>query len=208
MKLKVCGMREPNNAKDLVTKVQPDWMGLIFYPPSPRFVLPTHAEGIRDLSVKKVGVFVNADLDTIKENIDLFGLETLQLHGGEDANTVKRIKEETQLEIFKVFSVGASFSWGNLSEYLPYVDYFLFDTFTKDYGGSGKVFDWGILKDYPYEKPFLLSGGIDISMINEIKNLKQTVSQLAGVDINSRFETTPGIKDVEKVGRFWERLDE
>jgi phosphoribosylanthranilate isomerase len=202
MKLKVCGMREPDNIRQLVGQIQPDWMGLIFHPASPRYVDSIAAEQIREIKVSKVGVFVNAVVSEIEEKIQDFGLSTLQLHGGETVDIVSEIKEKTGLEIFKVFSVDEHIRWDSMEAFLPYVDYFLFDTFTKSYGGSGKTFNWQLLQDYPFDKPFLLSGGINIDHIDAILNLKSSVSQMAGVDINSKFEIKPGLKDVNIISEF------
>jgi phosphoribosylanthranilate isomerase len=202
MKIKVCGMREPDNIRQLVDQIQPDWMGLIFHPASPRYVDSIAAEQIREIKVSKVGVFVNAVVSEIEEKIQDFGLSTLQLHGGETVDIVSEIKEKTGLEIFKVFSVDEHIRWDSMEAFLPYVDYFLFDTFTKSYGGSGKTFNWQLLQDYPFDKPFLLSGGINIDHIDAILNLKSSVSQMAGVDINSKFEIKPGLKDVNIISEF------
>jgi phosphoribosylanthranilate isomerase len=206
MKLKVCGMREPDNIRQLVGQIQPDWMGLIFHPASPRYVDSIAAEQIREIKVSKVGVFVNAVVSEIEEKIQDFGLSTLQLHGGETVDIVSEIKEKTGLEIFKVFSVDEHIQWDSMEAFLPYVDYFLFDTFTKSYGGSGKTFNWQLLQDYPFDKPFLLSGGINIDHIDAILNLKSSVSQMVGVDINSKFEIKPGLKDVSLITEFKNKI--
>ena len=202
MKLKVCGMRESANVKSLVESIQPDWMGLIFYPASPRFVDDIQADWIRETVIKKVGVFVDASFSEIAEKIQKFGLSTLQLHGEESIEEVKKLKDKTGLEIFKVFSIGQNIDWSILEAYLPHVDYFLFDTFTNAYGGSGKTFNWQILLDYPFDKPFLLSGGLSIVHAEAILELQSKIPQLAGVDINSKFEIEPGLKDIDLVSEF------
>jgi len=206
MKLKVCGMRSEENIKGLISQINPDWMGLIFYAKSPRFVSKDFADSIKDLTISKVGVFVNANLDEIKNAISLFGLHTVQLHGEESVDFTKSVKKETGLEIFKVFSVKENVDWSELEGYLPYVDYFLFDTFTKGYGGSGKTFDWEILKSYPFEKPFLLSGGLSLENIKDIQKLYSEIPQLVGLDINSKFEIEEGLKDLGRISEFWEKL--
>ena len=139
-------MRIPENIMELVDQIQPDWMGLIFHPTSPRFVDSMHSDFIKGLKVRKAGVFVNAEIPVILEKIESFGLTTLQLHGEETVEKVKEIKEKTGLEIFKVFSVDESIQWDLLKGYMPLVDFFLFDTFTNSYGGSGKTFNWQLLK--------------------------------------------------------------
>ena len=195
-------MRESANVNNLLDQVQPDWMGLIFYPASPRFVDDIQADWIRETAINKVGVFVDAPLSEIVEKIQKFGLSTVQLHGEESAELAKGIKGKTGLEIFKVFSIDQKINWNKLEEYLPHVDYFLFDTFTHAYGGSGKTFDWQILLDYPFDKPFLLSGGLNIGHVEAIKDLKSKIPQLSGLDINSKFEIEPGLKDLDLVKKF------
>lgn len=195
-------MRELANVNDLLDQVQPDWMGLIFYPASPRFVDDIQADWIRETTVKKVGVFVDAAFSEIVEKTQKFGLTTVQLHGDESADEVNKIKEKTGLEVFKVFSIDQKINWNKLEEYLPHVDYFLFDTFTNAYGGSGKTFNWEILLDYPFDKPFLLSGGLNIGHVEAIKDMKSKVPRLAGVDINSKFEIEPGLKEIELITEF------
>ena len=195
-------MRESANVKSLVESIQPDWMGLIFYPASPRFVYDIQADWIRETDIKKVGVFVDASFSEIAEKIQKFGLSTLQLHGEESVDEVEKLKDKTGLEIFKVFSIGQNIDWSILEAYLPHVDYFLFDTFTNAYGGSGKTFNWQILLDYPFDKPFLLSGGLAIVHAEAILELQSKIPQLAGVDINSKFEIEPGLKDIDLVSEF------
>lgn len=206
MKLKVCGMRSEENIKSLITQIRPDWMGLIFYAKSPRFVSEDFADSIKGLAIPKVGVFVNANLNEIKNAISVFDLQTIQLHGEESVDFTKSVKEETGLEVFKVFSVKEDVDWKELENYLPFVDYFLFDTFTKEYGGSGKTFDWQILRSYPFDKPFLLSGGLSLENIKDIQKLKSEIPQLAGLDINSKFEIEAGLKDIGKIREFWEKV--
>lgn len=195
-------MRESSNVKSLVETIQPDWMGLIFYQASPRYVDDIQADWIRETEIRKVGVFVDAPASDIYDKIQKFGLDTLQLHGKESVDEVKRLKEKTRLEIFKVFSIDQNINWIKLEAYLPHVDYFLFDTFTNAYGGSGKTFNWEILLYYPFDKPFLLSGGLDVGHVEAIKDLKSKIPQLAGVDINSKFEIEPGLKDIDLVRKF------
>ena len=207
MKLKVCGMRDPENIRHLVTEIQSDWMGLIFHPASPRFVDHIIADQIKEIKVRKVGVFVNAAISEIQEKIQDFGLSTLQLHGGETVHEVREIKGKTGLEIFKVFSVDDKIQWTSMEPYLPFVDYFLFDTFTKSYGGSGKTFNWDLLQDYPFDKPFLLSGGINIEHIDSILMLKSIVPQMAGLDINSKFEIEPGFKNLTLIKEFKKEIE-
>lgn len=202
MKLKVCGMRDPDNIRDLVEVVQADWMGLIFYPLSPRFVENTQAESIRVVPVNKVGVFVNASLEEILERVQLFGLESIQLHGDESPEFAKVLKERTGKSVWKVFLIGEEIDWGKLRPYQNIVDCFLFDTFSKRHGGSGTTFNWELLMDYPFLTPFLLSGGLAIEHANAIKHIQSKIPQMHGIDINSRFETKPGEKDIPLIREF------
>lgn len=202
MKLKVCGMRDLDNCQRLIAEVQPDWMGIILYPPSPRYVPQHMAANIHGLMVEKVGVFVNESLENIEKSIADFGLSALQFHGAEAPEFVENVKNETGLEILKVISVKDKINWTLLEEYLPCTDYFLFDTYTKQHGGSGKQFNWNLLEDYPFEIPFLLSGGIGPDDASTLKQVKSKLPKMAGVDINSGFELSPGLKEIEKINEF------
>lgn len=206
MKLKVCGMRNPQNIMNLEQQVQPDWMGLIFYPGSSRFVQNDEAF-YKHIGLKKVGVFVDASFEMIQEKANSFGLGVIQLHGNETVDFVKRIKEELNLEVFKVIKVKGAVDWKEIEGFLPLVDYFLFDTYTKDHGGSGRTFNWEVLKTYPFDKPFLLSGGLDDGQVSEIWKLKEELPQLAGIDINSKFETSMALKDISKIVAFKKKID-
>jgi len=202
MEIKVCGMREPENIRSLISEVKPDWMGLIFYSKSPRFVSDDLAVQISELEMNKVGVFVNSDLETILEKVADFGLKAIQLHGIESPAFVQSLSEKTDCEIWKVISVKNEIEWESLKSYLPFVSKFLFDTATPVHGGSGKKFDWKILETYPFDKGFLLSGGLDEESANEVLALRQQIPQLQGVDLNSKFEDAPGLKNIEKLVQF------
>ncbi|WP_186756472.1 phosphoribosylanthranilate isomerase [Echinicola salinicaeni] len=205
MLVKVCGMREPSNVSELLDKVSPDLMGMIFFPKSSRYVGLSSPE-LEVADVEKVGVFVNRPLAEVKKIADQFNLSYIQLHGDEALEYLQELKGITSAKIIKVFRVEESIDWDELKALEPYVKYFLFDTQTKQYGGSGKKFDWSILEHYPLEKPFLLSGGIDGDNVEKIKELAMKVPQLAGVDINSKFEIKAALKDVEKIKTFVEAL--
>lgn len=202
MKIKVCGMRKPENIDDLIRKVNPDWMGLIFYSKSPRYVSEEFGKVIRTMDVPKVGVFVNESLDFVLSKIEDFNLAVVQLHGNESPEYARELKLRTSKKIWKVVSVGESIDWELLREYVGLVEYFLFDTATKSHGGSGKKFNWSVLETYPFEKGFLLSGGLDERSANEIKELSKKMPQLVGVDLNSKFEDEPGLKNIEKLKSF------
>jgi phosphoribosylanthranilate isomerase len=203
LKLKVCGMRDSSNIAELAG-LKPDFMGFIFYPPSKRFAGELDEKALAELGneIKRVGVFVNAPVNEIIEKVKKYRLDAVQLHGDEMPEVCSILKENG-LTVIKVFSVADTLP-ENLNEYKPYVDYFLFDTKTEGYGGSGKKFSWEVLKDYDNEIPLILSGGIGPDSADEIRNLKGL--NLYGVDINSRFETEPGLKDVKLVEDFKKKL--
>ena len=202
MELKVCGMREPDNIRSLISEVNPDWMGLIFYPKSPRYVSDEQAAELKGQPVKKVGVFVNESEAEIQRKVDQFGLSAIQLHGNESIEFVKKLSQKTDAELWKVVSVGDEIDWNSLEDYLPFVSKFLFDTATIAHGGSGKRFDWKVLETYPFDKGFLLSGGLDGQSAEEVLALQQQIPQLQGVDLNSKFEDAPGVKNIEKLKNF------
>ncbi len=206
MEIKVCGMRERVNCQQLATALVPDWMGLIFYPKSPRFVEEKESDWISSLPLKKVGVVVGEQPSVMRENISRFGLSAFQLHGGESLDLVQELKATTAVEIWKVISVGESIDWKTMEAFLPHVDRFLFDTASASKGGSGKQFDWGLLKDYPFEKGFMLSGGLTADHVEAIRDLSDRIPQLLGVDLNSGFELAPGLKDLTALQAFKQEL--
>ena len=177
-------------------------MGLIFYPKSPRYVSDEHAAELKEFPVKKVGVFVNESEAEIQRKVDQFGLSAIQLHGNESVEFVKDLSGKTAAELWKVVSVGDQIDWGSLESFLPFVSKFLFDTATAAHGGSGKRFDWKVLETYPFDKGFLLSGGLDENSAEEVLDLRQQIPQLQGVDLNSKFEDAPGVKNIEKLKNF------
>ena len=206
MEIKVCGMREQVNCQQLATTVVPDWMGLIFYPKSPRFVQEEESDWIKSLPLKKVGVVVGEQHAVILQKISTFGLSALQLHGGESIELVQELKATTEVEIWKVISVGESIPWKAMEAFVPHVDRFLFDTASASKGGSGKQFDWGLLEDYPFDKGFMLSGGLTASHASAIRDLADRIPQVLGVDLNSGFELAPGLKDISALQAFKQKL--
>lgn len=206
MEIKVCGMRDWDNCNRLVSEVAPNWMGLIFYAKSPRFVSEEMAAYLGPLPVKKVGVFVRETEKEMLRLSTLFGLSALQLHGGETVAEVKSLREATDLELWKVVSVGEAIDWNSLEPFLPYVDKFLFDTATAAHGGSGKQFDWHLLETYPFNKGFYLSGGLGAEHAAAVAGLKQRLPRLLGLDLNSGFEVAPGLKSIEKLQAFTHNL--
>lgn len=204
MEIKVCGMREPANIRSLISEVKPDWMGLIFYPKSPRYVSDDLAAELKEIQVNKVGVFVNETEAEILRKVKQFDLSAIQLHGSETPEFGKNLSEKTVCELWKVISVGEEIDWESLKGYLPFMTKFLFDTATSAHGGSGRKFDWKVLETYPFDKGFLLSGGLDEESAEKVMALKKQIPQLQGVDLNSKFELAPGLKDVKKLTRFKE----
>ncbi|MFW0717656.1 phosphoribosylanthranilate isomerase [Pedobacter sp. N23S346] len=202
LKLKVCGMKLAANIA-AVAALRPDYLGFIFYEKSPRLISDVSAELIKYIpsEIKTVGVFVNEELDIVKKKINLYQLKAVQLHGNEAPGYCADLKSTFGgIEVIKAFGVDEDFDFGILDVYNDVVDYFLFDTKTKAHGGSGKTFDWKILENYALNKAYFLSGGIDLEHAAAIKQIED--SRLYALDINSRFEVEPGVKDVEKVKAF------
>ena len=189
-------MREAENIDALQT-LDVDWMGMIFFKKSARNV-----EENVDLvvSTPRVGVFVNEIIEVILEKVRHFSLTKLQLHGDESPAFCRTLKEQFSGEIIKVFSVGETFDFEKVKPYENLVDLFLFDTKGKQRGGNGMAFDWQILQEYNGQTPFLLSGGIGEKHIESIKSFHH--SKLIGIDINSKFEISPALKDIKKLKIF------
>jgi phosphoribosylanthranilate isomerase len=210
LKIKVCGMREAANIQ-AVGFLPIHFMGFIFYEKSSRYVtddIDTVSTCPEDLT--RVGVFVDADIDFVLEKIDKHELNAVQLHGKEapqylaDFSTKLKAKLKMEaindLEIIKAFSVDKHFDFNILKPYIGLVNYFLFDTKTQQHGGSGQKFDWSILENYDLDIPFLLAGGISEQDVDLVKSLN--INQLYGLDLNSKFEIKPALKDVEKLRKF------
>lgn len=203
--VKVCGMRDESNIRELV-KVHPDYIGFIFYPKSERFIGDSFDTGILDYipeSIQKVGVFVKAGKSYILERIKTFGLNLIQLHGGESPEFCKELSN-SGIPIIKVFSVNEGFKFSSVNPFRSCCKYFMFDTECRTYGGSSRKFDWGSLSQYDNEKPVFLSGGIgpeDADSIRELDNIN-----MHAVDINSRFEKAPGLKDISGIKEFIKKI--
>ena len=199
MIIKVCGLKEAENILS-ISKLSIDMVGYNFYAPSPRYLdiltptLPKH--------IQKVGVFVNASVDIIRQRVDTYGLDYAQLHGDEDLAFCADVA--SFIPVIKVCRVDETFDAMAISAF-DFCDYLLFDTATKAYGGSGKKFNWEILHTFDIQIPFLLSGGIGPDDVNEIKQFSHPFFR--GIDINSKFEISPGVKDVSLIGDFIEKLD-
>lgn len=196
MIIKVCGMRQPENIS-AVEKLGVDLMGFIFYPKSPRYV----AEKPQYLpkTVKKVGVFVNENIETIIKTAKEFSLDFLQLHGSESVEYCETL-HKLGYALIKAFSVATVQDVQNAQNYEKICEMFIFDTKCNTVGGSGVSFDWSLLDEYSGNTPFLLSGGLGLDNIEQIKQFKHT--QHIGYDLNSTFEISPAEKDVAKLREF------
>ena len=200
LKLKVCGM---NKNTSEVAALKPDYLGFIFWEPSKRYfkgAMPSIPH-----SVKKVGVFVDASIAEIAEKEKSFGLLLVQLHGKETPSFCDELRKAIpQLKIIKVFSIIDEFDFGLLKQFEDVCDYYLFDTKGKLPGGNGYRFDWSVLKTYPSTKPYFLSGGIGLENTEQIKEfLKRPESKYCyAIDVNSSFESEPGLKKIEELREF------
>ena len=193
------------------------FMGFIFYEKSPRFVTDA-IEVLRSSpeDLTRVGVFVNADIDYVLDKILEYELNAVQLHGTETPLYVHdlavfmwkkhKIQPSVEVEIIKAFSIDEHFDFNKTKDYKGLVDYFLFDTKTPNYGGAGIKFDWTILKKYQEETPFLLAGGITEHDVEAVLELEKEMPQLYGLDLNSKFEIEPALKDAEKLRGFIEKV--
>ncbi len=202
MKLKVCGLKHSNNIND-IQNLNVDFMGFIFYDKSSRSVELTRnvIKAIYDLKTKKIGVFVNENLNEIIRLKVMLRLDYIQLHGNESVEFCKDLQVFSK--IIKVFKVDDDFDF-SICEPFGFTDYFLFETKGKLAGGNGVKFNWQILNRYDMNIPFFLSGGIGV---NEIKDLKKIMHpQLAVVDVNSRFEIEAGLKNIELLKQFKDEL--
>ena len=210
-----------------VAQLQPDYLGFIFWEPSSRYFGGDMPE-LPD-SIKKVGVFVDAPLEEVLATINQYGLDAVQLHGKESPKYCQTLKDNflsfraqsrkkkvvpcdevstaldlTILEIIKVFSIKDDFDFSVLKDYENVCDFFLFDTKGKLPGGNGYAFDWSVLENYPSTKPFFLSGGIGLDSVEElVRFLNSSASKYCfAIDVNSKFETGPGLKDIEQLKTF------
>lgn len=191
LRLKVCGLRD--NISE-VAALRPDYLGVIFYKKSPRFVEDDFEMPDLDESTKKVGVFVNESLGKIKQLVKQYKLDFVQLHGNESVSYCDQLMSDGT-GIIKAFQMDEDFDFEMLKSYDAVVDYFLFDTKTIGYGGSGKSFKWEILKKYSMEKEYFLSGGIGLDNIDDLRKID--LNMVHALDVNSRFEVSPGLKDIE-----------
>jgi phosphoribosylanthranilate isomerase len=198
MKLKICGMKYPDNILE-VGSLLPDYMGFIFWEKSARYfdgILPNLPR-----SIKKTGVFVNASQEDIVSKVNQYDLQAVQLHGHESVAFCQELKKTLakSIEIIKVFSVDSTFDFDELKPFETVCDYFLFDTKGKLPGGNGTTFDWKVLEKYPSTKPFFLSGGIGIKEMDAANEILKTNLPVYAIDVNSKFEIEPGLKDIERL---------
>lgn len=200
--VKVCGMTDGDNIR-AVEALGVDMIGFIFYPRSPRCVrgIPAYLPD----RARRVGVFVDEGYDGIMLRRDSFGLEYVQLHGSESPELGRRLRAEG-VRVIKAFGIDADAPAlpGQGCEWEDACDLYLFDTRSSAYGGSGRSFDWSVLDRYGGRMPFLLSGGIGPEVKDGLKSFDHEM--FAGVDLNSRFESAPGYKDVSKLAAFIDGL--
>lgn len=205
MKLKVCGLTNFPQIQELASS-KVDFLGFIFYEKSPRYVLNSlNLEEIKAIQHEgKVGVFVNESLENIIQISEKANLDFIQLHGDEDENFISALRKKLlpQVQIIKVIRIGQP-SADELQKIIDNqpsaVNYLLFDTDSKSFGGTGNSFEWNILNDLKIEKPFFLSGGISLENIHQVSKIN---TQPFALDINSKFETEPGTKDLLKIKKF------
>ena len=199
MKVKVCGMRDAENIRE-VEASGIDMMGFIFYPKSPRYV--SERPAYLPQKCKRVGVFVDATVDAIRQHIADYRLDIIQLHGHESPDFIRSLRSlcGDSIAIIKAFNIATKEDLDATTPYANLVDFFLFDTKGPSVGGNGEKFDWSILNAYNGDMPFLLSGGIGPEDAERIKSFNHP--KCIGIDLNSRFEIEPGIKDIVKLKTF------
>jgi phosphoribosylanthranilate isomerase len=200
--IKVCGMREEENIRDLIL-IKPSLIGLILFPGSSRFVKdPQKLADIfsEERSFQLVGVFVNEQKSRILELHKLLNFDLIQLHGQESPSFCEDLKS-MGLKIIKVFGIDCEEDFSRTAPYANSSDFFLFDTLTSTHGGSGRKFDWSLLDSYKGKVPFFLSGGIGPEDKPAIDH-----PCFAGIDLNSRFEVSPGLKDIDLLSRYFKNI--
>lgn len=205
LEIKVCGMKYKVNLYQ-VSGLNPNYLGFIFYRRSPRYMAdlinPSDLSGI-PASIKKVGVFVNEPKEDILHRVETYHLDVVQLHGNETPSYCKFLYERG-ISVWKAVGLADSEDFGKLEQYAEYCTNFLFDKKTIFWGGSGKKFNWKLLEKYMLGTPFFLSGGLGPGDINSIKSVSH--EKLAGVDLNSGFESEPGMKNIKLLENFINEL--
>lgn len=215
--IKVCGLRDGENIRQ-VAALGVDWIGLIFWPHSPRYVsmipsnagiIPDRVSDIGEFKAKRVGVFVDPTAQDVITRVFNFQLDLIQLHGHETPTFIRNLRHTLAdirpVKVIKAISVSSRDDIAAYKDYADCVDYFLFDTKCKTVGGSGEQFDWSVLEAYDGDIPFLLSGGIGPDDAERVRNFHHP--QCIGIDLNSRFESEPGFKDVAALRQFINQLN-
>ncbi len=205
LKIKVCGMKFHENINALAA-LKPDYMGFIFYEKSKRFVgdsLDSFNFNEFPKSINTVGVFVNSPLDYVLLQKEKYNLDFIQLHGDESPNFCEKLKKK-DAKIIKAFQISEKFNFSLCENYNNSCEYFLFDTQTVQYGGSGKKFDWKRLENYKNKKEFFLSGGISLKDAEEINKI--TDLNIHAIDINSKFEIEPALKNIDDLKDFFSKI--
>ncbi len=202
MKIKVCGMRDTENIKELIA-IQPDFIGFIFHEKSPRNVSEKLDINIPK-TIKKVGVFVDKSNDFITKKTNTFKLDYIQLHGKETPIFCTKLNKKG-FKIIKAFRIKTDFNFDITKAYENSCDYFIFDAFGKYAGGNGITFNWNILQNYHGNTPFLLSGGINKTLTESIKKFKHP--KYIGIDINSGFEIAPAKKNITEITEFKQKIN-
>lgn len=207
IKIKICGLKYAENIQEITT-LKPDYLGFIFWNSSIRKLDLTKMPLINE-NIKKTGVFVNPSHQDVLKAINKYKLQAIQLHGSESEIFCSQLKT-ANVEIIKAFSIDNAFDFNQLKKYEPAVDFFLFDTKGKLPGGNGTTFDWRILNQYTINKPYFLSGGIGLNEIENIKKFLQSKAskQCYAVDLNSKFELEPGLKNKNDLEKFIKLLYE
>ena len=198
MIIKVCGMRDAGNIRQL-EQLGIDWMGLIFWPRSKRYV--SEVPSYLPRQIKRVGVFVDAGLEEIRQHVKDYRLDLIQLHGNEQPSLAKALKP---LPVIKAFNIATAEDLKQTEAYEGIADYFLFDTKGKVVGGNGEKFDWSVLNAYQGSTPFLLSGGIGPDDAEAVRYFHHP--HCIGIDLNSRFEQAPALKDITRLSKFIKQL--
>ena len=202
MKFKVCGLFDKENIFN-VAQLNPDYIGHIFWEKSVRYV---KGDTPQIDNSKKTGVFYNSNYDFISEKIENHKLKCVQLHGDESPNLCKKFLD-LNIEVIKSFRIDQNFDFDILNKYMDCCNLFLFDSKSELPGGTGKTFNWELLKRYKLKKEFFISGGIGLDSINSLKALVQMNLPLYGIDVNSKFEDESNIKVIEDLIKFKEIID-
>ena len=202
MVIKVCGLNQAGNIMD-VAALAPEYIGHIFYRGSPRYFndkLTRYPE--LSTGIKKTAVFVNEDRHVINSRLNQSEFDALQLHGIESPQFCAYFKD--RVTVIKAFGIDERFNFDDLNDYEGKVDFFLFDTSTGKHGGSGVAFNWQLLNNYQLNVPFFLSGGLSLDNLEQVRKINHP--QLYGVDLNSRFEVKPGVKDINELRKAFKLI--